>query len=649
MNRRQKELLRELLNLEDFVSARYLAEVFQVSTKTIYKDLSSLEDRLKQDSLTLVKTPRYGIAIEGSSIAKSKLLFELRTNSDKIGPSTDFSEREMIYLRKLILENEVLDILDLALDLYISESSVRRDLEKIDQLLRKHNLYLIKTNGEITIGGDETAVRHFFRTFLIEKCDLYQSETDCQTFLSQVFSEKQLTEIETLITHYTSIFTITIPGHLISYLILDLLIHATRIKQGHFVRQTHLTLEEDLEGLAIFPIASELLSSVTSIPINQLLDAEIHAICLTLLSIGYVNEKNKASDYKHVTQGLIEKVSELSGVDFTGDDHLRDMITNHMRPMIYRLKNNINITNQTTEEIKKRYSILFNVVWMASKFISDQFDIKFYDSEITFLTIYFQIAVEKIQKPLLLYIICPHGLATSELIINSVSKIISHYDRIQKVDLSQLTNDKALAADMIISSVELKNLEVPYILVSPVLTQIEMDKIQATYHKLSEGNRKMLSVMSNDQYFNQSVISELVQDRIFLKQKLASPESIIHMLVQNSGKNKSVAELYYQSILQREDLGSTSVYTGIALPHADPRTVRASQLSFVTLAEPIQWGSNSISVVMLIAIKEGEEERYKDALIHLYSKISHQAFVNQLAQAKTKNHFINILLGKESQ
>lgn len=647
MNSRQKELLIDLLNREGFVSAHYLAKIFQVSTKTIYKDLSLLFEILERKNLTLVKQPRYGIIIEGDKLLKSKFLFDLRSNTEHSKSYKDYSERENYYLKKLVLDAEKLDVIDLAVELYISESSVRRDLEKLDFLLKKSHIKLKKTDGKFLIDGNETEIRKFFRSFLIDKFDLIKGEYESMDFLFSSFSLSDLTPINSLISHKASLFTFTIPENLKIYLSLDLLINAIRIKKQHFVQDNEFDLGDDLEKLAVFPLASELLSNVTKIPINLLSDAEVNDICLTLLSIGYVTEKSDNSEYRLLTKKLIEKVSELSGVEFTNDDYLSDMIANHMRPMIYRLKNNININNQTTEEIKKRYSILFNIVWMASKFISDQFNIKFYDSEITFLTIYFQIAVEKIQKPLLIYIICPHGLATSELIINSVRKIVPHYDRIQKLELSSLTEEKAKSADMIISSVELNNIDVPYIWVSPVLTQSEIDIIQSTYHTLSDGNRRILSVMTSDHYFNQSVINELIKNRIFLNQNISTSEEAILFLTQTSAKKNRKSKDYHKSILKREELGSTSVYTGIALPHADPNSVKVSQLSFITLREPIQWGSNRVSVVMLIAIKEGEEERYKDALVYLYSKIDHHNFIETLANAKTKQQFLNILLGKE--
>lgn len=59
---------------------------------------------------------------------------------------------------------------------------------------------------------------------------------------------------------------------------------------------------------------------------------------------------------------------------------------------------------------------------------------------------------------------------------------------------------------------------------------------------------------------------------------------------------------FLESVLAREKLGSTSVYTGIALPHADPAFVAESQLVIMTLDKPILWGQNMVKIVVLIAI-----------------------------------------------
>lgn len=92
----------------------------------------------------------------------------------------------------------------------------------------------------------------------------------------------------------------------------------------------------------------------------------------------------------------------------------------------------------------------------------------------------------------------PHGLATSELIISSLRRLISHYDHLVTVDLSELDSSVARQADILISSIQLKNFPRPYVLVSPVLTNDELDNIQKLYLDLTKGNRKVLSIVHDD-------------------------------------------------------------------------------------------------------------------------------------------------------
>ena len=114
------------------------------------------------------------------------------------------------------------------------------------------------------------------------------------------------------------------------------------------------------------------------------------------------------------------------------------------------------------------------------------------------------------------------------------------------------------------------------------------------------------------------------------------------MVSKASRKNRKDKKLLH-SILAREKMGSTSVYTGIALPHADPAFVNESQLIMMTLNKPIKWGSNTIKVVMLIAIAEKDEEMYKKALVSLYSKIDNREYIDRLWKAKKKVSFIEEL------
>ncbi|MGT2807195.1 transcription antiterminator [Streptococcus iniae] len=646
MNKRQIEILIDLLERDNYISAAKLAKKHQVSTKTIYTDLDVLEEDLLQKQLKLIKIPRHGLIIEGDLIVKHQLLVTVRNHlSTSLLPS-DYSQREGHYLRKLLLENDNCSILDLAMDFFLSETSVRRDLDRLEKLVSDHHLALIKEHGCVSIQGDEGKIRSFLRSYLLDHYQLMPGALSASQELSTMFRECDLTQLDKKIQELKALFAISIPQHLEIYVMLDLVINSYRIKNNHYLRAVDVSIEDDLHFIEVYPLASELLSASLDLPVDLLSDDEIKQICLTILSLGYIPMASDNQEFKRLTTDLIDKVSELSGIDFSQDSYLREMINKHMRPMIYRLKNKITIENQTTEEIKKRYSILFNIVWLASKIVTDSYHIDFLDSEIAFLTIYFQIAVEKIEKPLEIVIVCPHGLATSELIFNTLRRLISPYDHLKKIDFSDVTDELVQDVDMIISSVELRQLSCNYILVSPVPSQFEVDKIQNFYHSLTDGNRKILSVVKDKQSINQSMVCDLIQNHIYLNQDCKTYDQVIQFLV-NQDSSSELQTAYIDSIFQRENLGSTSVYTGIALPHANPRTVGKSGLKLLTLKQPIVWGANKVKVVMLISIKEGEEELYKDALIYLYSKIDDQHFIDQLATATTTQEFMTRLFREE--
>lgn len=646
MNKRQEDLLITLLEQRDFISASSLSNKLGVSTKTIYQDLKILESYLKSYNLVLNKLPRHGISIVGNLTEKNRLRIALFQGKRHEKPFNDYGEREASYLRQLIVGTEKNSILDFSISFYLSETSVRRDLEKIEHLLLPYKLTLSKEQGNLVLCGTEKEIRSFYRTYLISKYQFDVGSQNIEKNLADIFQEKIVRQVSQTMKKSKEIYSFSIPNHLEIYLMIDVLIATFRILQNQIIEAIDIEIEDDLRHFEVYPFASELLSNVLDIPIELIPKNEIKQISLTILSLGYITIPYKYNKFKGLTIHLIDKVSELSGIDFTQDMDLKEKITNHIGPMIYRLKNGIKLKNQTTEEIKKRYSILFNIVWLASQTVSEKYSINFLDSEIAFLTIYFQIAVEKIAKPLEICVICPHGLATSELIINSLRRLVSPYDNIKKIDFGQLNNEKVKSADIIISSVELETITFPYILVSPVMSHSDIETIRETYHSMVDGNRKTLSAINNYDFVNQSLIRNLIGNRIYLSKDCRNVTDSIYYLVNNNLSKENHTKEFLESIFDREKLGSTSVYTGIALPHSSPNTVQCSQLSFLSLKNPILWGDNMIKVIMLIAIKEGEEELYKDALIYIYSKIDNQVFINQLANANTSEEFMEVLLGK---
>lgn len=73
LTKRQKNIIRYLLELEDFIKIKNIALTFDVSERTLRYDLDIIEAYLKEIKGVLIRKPRMGIMIEDRDELKNKL------------------------------------------------------------------------------------------------------------------------------------------------------------------------------------------------------------------------------------------------------------------------------------------------------------------------------------------------------------------------------------------------------------------------------------------------------------------------------------------------------------------------------------------------------------------------------------------------
>lgn len=483
-----------------YITAQELASKYAVSTKTAYADLQLLNGELSSFGVAIEKTPRRGIRLRVEQNEKRKLLaFVEQSNHEALDEDSHF-HRECSLLTELILHSGTVDMLDWSISHFISEASIRRDLERLEQHLTSYHVSLLKKSGRVSLVGQEGDIRKFFRDFIIQHFDL--SSLQYEEGLAHFFSSEFIMNVVESVQKSSNFYHFRTSEQYRVYLVLDLLISSKRYLQGNAIEEaSEIVGVEKLQQYEVYVIAGELLSQSTGIAMNLITDAEIRNICYTLLSVGYETEMVQQSELRKTVAQFIARVSELSGVDFQSNEHLFQMLVHHTQPMIYRLKSGINIKNQITENLKTRYSALYYIVWLASKSLSEKYAVEFFDAEIAFLTIYFEISVEKMTTPLTIYVICPHGLATSELIMSSLRRTISNFDHLVNMDMRELTEEELAQADLVISSIHLEQFDADYIQVSPIVTDEELEIIQHAYSNLTKGNRNILSAIHDSTSF----------------------------------------------------------------------------------------------------------------------------------------------------
>lgn len=647
MNARQIFLLEFLLKQHEYLSANQLAEKYGVSTKTVYQDIDKLNDFFDEGELKsrIVKVPRKGIKLSAGEERK-KIHSLLLVNKHESGVQ-DFSPeyRESELIKRLFINQEELDIYDFAEEMYVTESTVHRDIDKLEKNLGQFNLKIRIKHDQLFVDGDEWNIRKALQSYVIQVQSLGREEN-----IERFFLEKDIEICNEAISRLSQKYHHQFSEEYSCLLLVECLIFKKRTDHNNFLNERTSNLINDLNHLEVYFFSGELLESIINKSFSEISPYEIEAMAYSLLAYGFsIQSADYIQSIDHQVNELIQKVSNLLSLDLSKDNHLKLMLSNHISKMIFRLRNQIYITNPALEEIKKQYSSLFNVIWIAIRGLSKYYEINISNEELAFIVIHFQLAIEKIVKPLNIVVICQNGIATSELIMSKLHKIFDSDAKITNINARELDFYDLSNIDLIISTIALPEVTVPVIEVSPILTKDEIESIRSFYSEHMTDNYTLMRTSLDGRKFNLESLQTLIKKPYLIRETMKSKKECLEKMIKECDSSNRKNKEFKESILERETLGSTSVYTGVALPHCDPRFVEQSELIIMTLDKPINWGKNNVKLIILIAVAENDIPIFKDSLIALYSVIENQELMNELVQLENGDEIKNRLLKEVSQ
>ena len=647
MNARQIFLLEFLLKQHEYLSANQLAEKYGVSTKTVYQDIDKLNDFFDEGELKsrIDKVPRKGIKLSADEERK-KIHSLLLVNKHESGVQ-DFSPeyRESELIKRLFINQEELDIYDFAEEMYVTESTVHRDIDKLEKNLGQFNLKIRIKHDQLFVDGDEWNIRKALQSYVIQVQSLGREEK-----IERFFLEKDIEICNEAISRLSQKYHHQFSEEYSCLLLVECLIFKKRTDHNNFLNERTSNLINDLNHLEVYFFSGELLESIINKSFSEISPYEIEAMAYSLLAYGFsIQSADYIQSIDHQVNELIQKVSNLLSLDLSKDNHLKLMLSNHISKMIFRLRNQIYITNPALEEIKKQYSSLFNVIWIAIRGLSKYYEINISNEELAFIVIHFQLAIEKIVKPLNIVVICQNGIATSELIMSKLHKIFDSDAKITNINARELDFYDLSNIDLIISTIALPEVTVPVIEVSPILTKDEIESIRSFYSEHMTDNYTLMRTSLDGRKFNLESLQTLIKKPYLIRETMKSKKECLEKMIKECDSSNRKNKEFKESILERETLGSTSVYTGVALPHCDPRFVEQSELIIMTLDKPINWGKNNVKLIILIAVAENDIPIFKDSLIALYSVIENQELMNELVQLENGDEIKNRLLKEVSQ
>lgn len=653
----EKKLLLLLSKEEGYKPAKYFSEEMGYSSKTIYQLCTSISEKLTSELTAEVisRLPRNGIKLV-YSFSEIQELFYSTTATPSLSHETKYSKgfRKIFLLLDLLITGEIAHFDYYGELFYVSEMTIQKDYTRLLQLLESNGINLTKKGRKITANLKELNAS---LAMIIKKVVMESAEKNVVSFDSYIKLYSEVKEVSyyyqlfksvsefcqqsysehspELQNHHLQSLTLSIYFYLISR-------SSEEVSHGNSLADFSAAQLDQLEWYVYVLAFTKSLNEDFAIALSQ---KDIQQICHFLVMHGFdftavAGDATDPRIAQSVTE-LIIKLSNYLALDLTHNEKLQQSLLKHIAPMIERLQHNIYIKNPIVNLIKKQYSSVFQLISIAVGELEKRFGILLNEDENAFLTIHFQVAIEAEVDVKHVFVVCKQGLLTSELIYNRLSQVLPKNTMIELIttdQLAQLTSEKV---DLVVSSVKIATEKFKTCYVSVLPSDEELKKVvEALFEVDTRKNKRALKAVRQGSIFSQFILAE----NVFLKADYKNKEALFHFLAEEFSRRK-ISKINIESELnKREQLGYTSLNTGIAIPHVAPHLIERSTVIFVTLEKPIQWGYNKVSLVLLLALKEADVLFAKDIIEEIQEVIESSERIEAISQSQNYREFKEKLL-----
>ena len=616
LSKRQSRILSLLEESKRYLTAEEIAQSTGVSKRTVHSELKSMEEDLNSIEKILIRKRGIGIAIENKKNLESKT-FEL--NSDK--------SRLQVIMENLLFGEKIISYNRLSELLFVSKSSISKELEKVQKILGGIDL---KSSAKGSyLNGDESQLREAYIRFnhwLFTQCTSNNTYSDWLGKLEEYYSENVVAACKDVLISYLKNNWDFVSEVYVQSLLSSLIVQTYRMYCGEFVKCKPSGIESEE---AVNRILNEV-SDRLNIDFNEI---EKEYFAGKLISFRFEPAASKAIEQQLVHQIVLDMYSVLK-LTINNDCGIKAMLENHMFSMLYRLRNHQKIENPFVDQIKEEYGVVFQTIWIVLQKYESLLGVQFNDEEIAYLTIYFQTFIEENRTIKKLLVVCQLGVATSELIIRKLINYLPATTKVERVSKQQFERMKDLEEySLILTTITLDRAKPNTIKVSPYLTKNELQMIRKVLDENESSHQNVQKGISNRYggIFNQEIDC--------VKKEWTSKVEIIEAASNVLFKEGFVSEKFKDGILIRENLGGTDLPIGIAIPHGKPQDGYKTTILPVTLKRKIKWDEFYVDIVFFICICEEDRMKTKKIIQNIYSIMEDKELLRRIRNCKSMEEF----------
>ncbi|EEU7816180.1 BglG family transcription antiterminator [Listeria monocytogenes] len=621
----QKEILAYLHKQENkWVTSNELAAFCECTTRTIRNNIS----KINEATPNLIRSAKQGYQIN------QRIPFELQTESD-------VTERKSKLLLELIKNStKGVDLFELADILYISEVTLKKDIQQLKNELKEADVQIVTSKDRIKLIGKERAKRKYMISLLYEEGGYRES---IKSRIQEMIEFVSIDKLQNIVKEVLAEESITTNQYSMMNIVLHYAISIVRIQQGNTLIETQKTLiQKHSKEYEISKKIAEILSEEYQIHFSE---AETKQ--LGLLYVGLQNEQSANANHGELDQFVDKKIIEalksvLANVEETylidlQNEQLFIKLAIHVQSLYYRSRYKAYTRNLSLLDIKTSYPVTFDIAVYISSLLQEKLTIDFNEDEISFIALHIGSFLESENRD---YIRLEIGLLIEDyhdLRTNMLKKLRARFENEATIKLIE-NEDCEENFDIILTTNRDIALEkAGSIFIHPLLTMKDIKKISNRI----QTKKKILENHMRGQQIDRYIVRSLYANQIDPSE--LTPAKIREQMISKMEKQTFVTPEFKEKVEKREQMAPTSFPSGIAIPHSIKNDALQSGVSIMTLQEPIYWNDVKIKIIALVAISKKDATEFNDFFEKFVEIVSEPINTKRLSMAESFEAFIQKL------
>lgn len=635
MNTRNYTVLKYLKEVGEYVTSEQLSAICHVSTKTILKDIQSLNEDMKVTDNYIDVKPSYGLKLVINDIdAFSDFSASYRPFQDyfvfSVNQREDWVQKYLIEEDKWIKSEYICEML------FISPSVLSQCLKTIRKSLAQYDLKLVqKPHYGMKVEGREFNKRLCLSAIYMTYIDQRED------FPGKQFNEEELEVINTItsvLDHVLTRFEISMSEVSVQNFIIDIFVLLKRVKQGTLLKATEkmvIDISRWKESIVAVEIAKEIKRQLDI----ELGDQEIVSLSIHLASKRIIRHYDESIhriiqnfDVMQIVDNMLNNIAEQWHIDFTQDRELCSMLTLHLIPLEVRSRYNVVLQNPLTIKIKQQNILAYQLAVSACNQLVDYHGNNLSDEEISYIALHIELALlrKQIKEKKNVLIMSGGGRGTSSILAYQIKELYNKYiNEIKMVDYIGIKKYDFSHVDLLITS-------------APIKEELPISIIEVNYYLTEQDKKKIKNYLDDQEIFHMSL--HLEENLILRNINISKKEDVIAYMIQHTIKQEDLIE----KMIENDYIGNYELENMVAVLSCQAN-IPESKVIMAILEKPILWNKRKVQLIIMPIIGAHMNLQVLDLFKELSLLVQNALYIKKIIKQQNYKDILDIFADIESK